>query len=54
MEDAGLHPVVQRDLASEKQSGSEKLTVSLWLAEQPITPKAQARNTSSHALQEAS
>ena len=52
MQDAGLNPVQQRDLAPEQQSGSEKLTVSLWLAEQPVTAVAIARKTSAHALQE--
>ena len=52
MEDAGLNPIQQRDLAPEKRSGSEKLTVSLWLAEQPAAAAATPRKTSSHALQE--
>jgi hypothetical protein len=52
MQDAGLNPVQQRDLAPEQQSGSEKITVSLWLAEQPATAAAIPRKTSAHALQE--
>jgi ubiquinone/menaquinone biosynthesis C-methylase UbiE/DNA-binding transcriptional ArsR family regulator len=52
MKDAGLNPVQQRDLAPEQQSGSEKLTVSLWLAEQQATAAAIPRKTSAHALQE--
>ena len=52
LQDAGLNPVQQRDLAPERRSGSEKLTVSLWLAEQPAAAAAIARKTSAHALQE--
>ena len=53
MQDAGLNPVQQRDLAPERRSGSEKLTVSLWLAEQPAVAATTPHKTSSHALQEA-
>ncbi len=52
MRDAGLNPVQQRDLAPDKQSGSEKLTVSLWLAEQPAATPAGRQIASSRALQE--
>jgi len=51
IKDAGLNPVEHRDLAPEKKSGSEKLTVSLWLAERPAV--AALRKTAAHALQEA-
>jgi ArsR family transcriptional regulator len=51
IKDAGLHPVEHRDLASEKKSGLEKLTVSLWLAKRPEA--AAPRKTPAHALQEA-
>ncbi|HUJ37228.1 MAG TPA: metalloregulator ArsR/SmtB family transcription factor [Hyphomicrobium sp.] len=51
IKDAGLNPVEHRDLAPEKKSGSEKLTVSLWLAERPAA--AALRKTAAHALQEA-
>jgi ubiquinone/menaquinone biosynthesis C-methylase UbiE len=33
MQDAGLKPIEQRDLAPERKTDAQKLTVSLWLAE---------------------
>jgi ArsR family transcriptional regulator len=51
IKDAGLNPVEHRDLAPEKKSGSEKLTVSLWLVERPAA--AALRKAAAHALQEA-
>jgi len=53
LKDAGLRPLLQRDLAPERKSAEEKLTVSLWLAERPSAAASAARKTPSHALQEA-
>lgn len=54
MQDAGLNPVLQRDLAPESQSDAQKLTVSLWLGERPATAAvARAKIPEPNALQEA-
>jgi ArsR family transcriptional regulator len=54
MQDAGLSPVLQHDLAPESRSDAQKLTVSLWLAERPATASAARPKTSApNALQEA-
>jgi ArsR family transcriptional regulator len=54
MRDAGLSPIEQRDLAPERKGGSEKLTVSLWLAERPAAAMpARAKPAPARTLQEA-
>jgi ArsR family transcriptional regulator len=53
LKDAGLEPLQQRDLSPERKSGDEKLTVSLWLAEQPAATASALRKTPAHAMQEA-
>ncbi len=53
LKDAGLRPLLQRDLAPETKGGEDKLTVSLWLAEQPAAAASAVRKTPAHALQEA-
>jgi ArsR family transcriptional regulator len=54
MKDAGLSPIEQRDLAPERKGGSEKLTVSLWLAERPLAAtSARAKSAPARTLQEA-
>jgi ubiquinone/menaquinone biosynthesis C-methylase UbiE/Fe2+ or Zn2+ uptake regulation protein len=51
MQEAGLHPIQQRDLAPESQRGTQQLTVSLWLAERP--PENPVARLKPRALQEA-
>jgi hypothetical protein len=53
MKDAGLVPIAHRDLAPEKRSGAEKLTVSLWLAERPAAARPREAPLSARALEEA-
>jgi len=54
MEDAGLKPVVQRDLAPERsKDGPEKLTVSLWMAERAPAAASRQKPAPARTLQEA-
>ena len=53
MKDAGLVPVEHRDMASNKKRGTEKLTVSLWLAERPAAARVREVPASARALEEA-
>lgn len=52
MQDAGLKPLLQRDLAPDRKGGPQKLTVSLWLAERPQAGPA-PRSKATRALEEA-
>ena len=53
MKDAGLVPVEHRDMAPNKKGGTEKLTVSLWLAERPAAARVREVPASARALEEA-
>jgi ubiquinone/menaquinone biosynthesis C-methylase UbiE/Fe2+ or Zn2+ uptake regulation protein len=53
MKDAGLKPVEQRDLAPKTKGGTQKLTVSLWLAERPGVARHREPSATAHALEEA-
>ena len=52
MQDAGLKPIEQRDLAPESRADAQKLTVSLWLAERPSVG-ALPKSAPARALEEA-
>ena len=51
LKDAGLTPVEQCDLRPDGKTGTEKLTVSLWLAERPHADHK--KRTTTRALEEA-
>lgn len=51
LKDAGLTPTDQCDLGPDGESGTERLTVSLWLAERPQTQHQ--KTAASRALEEA-
>ena len=53
MIDAGLQPKGVRDLAPKKGQGTDKLTVSLWLAERPVTARPAASAEPAQSLEEA-
>jgi SAM-dependent methyltransferase len=53
MKDAGLEPLVQRDLAPTTGAGPRALTVSLWLGQRPAAEMEQDKPARARALQEA-
>ena len=53
MQDAGLEPRLQRDLAPAADAGPQALTVSLWLGERPQAAAILDKPARTRALQEA-